>query len=191
MNGFPRMTSSAMTFAARQNGVALAVSLVLLLVATLLGIAGIQNTTLQERMSGNMFDRSLAMQAAEAALRAAESAISSNADAFQSDCSLVSVLCKAIPDNTFTGTSSDWEPGPKLNESLYFETQYHIQFMGEANTADELGLTQSANTTQYGAAGGTPIARFYRVIARSFNPAEADVDGRAFVVLTTTIRRNM
>lgn len=58
--------------ASRQRGVALVVVLILLLVMTLLGLASMRGTLLEERMSGNMFDRGLAFQAAEAALREAE-----------------------------------------------------------------------------------------------------------------------
>ena len=61
-----------------QRGVALVVSLVLLLVATLIGLASVRGTNLQERMSSNMYDRSLAFQRAESALRAAEDAITAN-----------------------------------------------------------------------------------------------------------------
>lgn len=56
----------------RQQGTALIVGLVLLLVITLLAVAGMQNTVLQERMAGNMHDQNLAFQQAEAGLRAAQ-----------------------------------------------------------------------------------------------------------------------
>lgn len=55
-----------------QRGVALVIALVLLLIVTVIGLAGMQGTNLQERMSANMYDRSLAFQRAEAGLRAAE-----------------------------------------------------------------------------------------------------------------------
>ena len=55
-----------------QNGSALVVGLVLLLVVTILAVAGIQGTVVQERMSGNWHDRNLAFQASEAALREGE-----------------------------------------------------------------------------------------------------------------------
>src|SRR3546814_12700111 len=58
--------------AAQQRGVALVIVLILLLVMTLLGLASMRGTLLEERMSGNLFDRSLAFQAAEAALRPGE-----------------------------------------------------------------------------------------------------------------------
>jgi len=56
----------------RQGGSALIVALLLLLVITLLALSGARNTILQERMAGNMHDRNMAFQAAEAALRQAE-----------------------------------------------------------------------------------------------------------------------
>jgi len=53
----------------KQAGSALIVGLVFLLVITLIAVAGMRNTILQERMSANLYDRSLAFQSAEAALR--------------------------------------------------------------------------------------------------------------------------
>ncbi len=54
------------------RGAALIVSLILLLVMTILGISGIQTTTMETRMAANSADRNLALQAAEHALRVAE-----------------------------------------------------------------------------------------------------------------------
>ncbi|MCX7607930.1 MAG: PilX N-terminal domain-containing pilus assembly protein [Anaerolineales bacterium] len=55
-----------------QTGAALIVSLVLLVLVTLLGVAGIQTVALEEKMAGNAYDRNIALQAAEAALRIGE-----------------------------------------------------------------------------------------------------------------------
>ena len=59
----------------RENGAVLIVALVLLLVLTVLGVAGMQNTSMEERMAGNFRDRFTAFQAAEAALRRGEADI--------------------------------------------------------------------------------------------------------------------
>lgn len=59
----------------RQHGAVLIVSLLLLTVMTLLGVTAMQVTTLEERMTGNMRDRNVALQAAETALRDAEAFI--------------------------------------------------------------------------------------------------------------------
>ena len=56
----------------RQSGVALIVVLILLMVMTLLGLASLRGTLMEERMSANLFDRSLAFQAAGSALREGE-----------------------------------------------------------------------------------------------------------------------
>ena len=50
----------------------MAVSLILLVVATLVALGSMRGVVLQTRMSGSTHDRSLAFQAAEAALRDAE-----------------------------------------------------------------------------------------------------------------------
>lgn len=57
----------------RQDGITLAITLVVLLIITLLGIAGMQSGIFQEEMSSNMRDSSLSFQAAETALAAGES----------------------------------------------------------------------------------------------------------------------
>ena len=56
----------------RQRGVALFISLVLLLLMTIIGVSAVQTTSLEERMARNSHDNVLAFQAAEVALRAAE-----------------------------------------------------------------------------------------------------------------------
>jgi type IV pilus assembly protein PilX len=55
-----------------QRGAVLITSLILLLILTLLGVASMRNTTLEEKMAGNMHNRHLAEQAADAGLRGAE-----------------------------------------------------------------------------------------------------------------------
>ncbi|MDF3864539.1 PilX N-terminal domain-containing pilus assembly protein [Pseudomonas denitrificans (nom. rej.)] len=57
-----------------ERGAVLLVSLVMLLLLTLIGLAGMRMVQLEERMAGNLRDRQMALQAAEAALRAGETA---------------------------------------------------------------------------------------------------------------------
>ena len=58
--------------ASRQQGVALVMALVFLLLLTILGITALSTTSLEEKMAGNMKDRNLAFQASESALLAGE-----------------------------------------------------------------------------------------------------------------------
>ena len=55
-----------------QQGAVLAIALIFLVLITIISISSIQTATLQEKMSGNMKDRSLAFQAAESAMRDGE-----------------------------------------------------------------------------------------------------------------------
>jgi type IV pilus assembly protein PilX len=60
----------------QQRGAVLLVGLIMLLLLTVIGMASIRGTDLQERMAGNMRDRSLAFEAAETALRSGENTVS-------------------------------------------------------------------------------------------------------------------
>ncbi|MGI9326827.1 MAG: pilus assembly PilX family protein, partial [Pseudomonadales bacterium] len=70
-----RSSSAAQPFAAGQRGVALFISLVLLLVLTIIGVSAVQTTSLEVRMARNDYDSLLAFEAAESALRDAENQI--------------------------------------------------------------------------------------------------------------------
>jgi len=61
-----------------QRGVALFISLVLLLVLTIIGVSAVQTTSLEERMARNTNDSVLAFESAEVALRTAESFLRTN-----------------------------------------------------------------------------------------------------------------
>lgn len=65
-------TKSFLIFSHRQTGMALITGLIFMVVLTLLALAAMRTTTLEERMSGNARDRDMAFQSAEAALRAGE-----------------------------------------------------------------------------------------------------------------------
>lgn len=183
---------------ARQAGSALMVVLILLLVMTLLGLAVIRSTLLEERMSANLYDRSLAFQSTEFALRQAEEAIKSsvlNSLSIGYNCSASSGnTCAAIPSNAFTGNVSGcaagasecWVAATSPDQALAVGVpQYYIQYMGQRDSTDELGLGDSANSNQYGGGGGIPLESFYRVTARSNDPSLAT--NRAVVVLQTTV----
>lgn len=59
----------------RQGGAALVVGLILLVVVTLMGISAMRDTTLEEKMAGNLRDSNLAFQASETALRHCENIV--------------------------------------------------------------------------------------------------------------------
>jgi type IV pilus assembly protein PilX len=76
------MTPSALILRSpgrRQNGVVLVISLLMLLVLTMIGLAATRSTALEERMAANQNDTEVAFQAAEAALRDGEGQLSAAA----------------------------------------------------------------------------------------------------------------
>ncbi len=75
----------------RQQGAVLVFSLVFLLIFTILGVASMSSSILEQKMTTNSYDRARAFQAAEAALREAENYISENAPALDEQCT--SGLC--------------------------------------------------------------------------------------------------
>ncbi len=192
----PRVRSRTL-FQSRRDarGVALVIALVLLVVATLIGLAGIRTVNLQERMSANMYDRSLAFQRAEAALRAAEDAITTNwkiADLGGVDCSpSAATLCPVMPPDTYAGTNANWTAVAEKYDvnaaTAASAPQYYIQFMGTGSSDNNLGLQDNADFGNYGSAYPPDNVAFYRVTARSSAPADAEE--RAIVVLQSTIKR--
>ena len=60
---------------AAQKGAALVISLILLLLVSLVGLASMRSTSMQEKMSGAMGAKNQAFQAAETALRAGEAQV--------------------------------------------------------------------------------------------------------------------
>lgn len=66
----------ALQNAGRQEGVVLLLGLIMLLLISIVSMAAIRGSGLQESMAGNMRDRNLALQAAEAGLRDGERLLS-------------------------------------------------------------------------------------------------------------------
>lgn len=62
----------------RQCGAVLIIGLILLVVMAMIGMTGMQTTTQQERMAGNLRDRNVGFQSAETALRAGEAQVRNN-----------------------------------------------------------------------------------------------------------------
>jgi type IV pilus assembly protein PilX len=81
-----------------QRGMALLVSLIMLLLLTMIGISSMQNATLQEKMSASVQLRNQSFQLAEAVLRAGENIVAPKAYTL-TKCSSVAA-CAPPPDST-------------------------------------------------------------------------------------------
>jgi len=120
----------------RQDGLSLLVVLVLLLIMTLLGLAVLRTTVLEERMTAGLRDRSLSFQAAEAALREGEQLAATEPAPPAAGCA--AGLC-ATPvagetdrwrDDAFDG----WRDASTDLNSATTPTAFFIEYMGESPT---------------------------------------------------------
>lgn len=100
--------------ARKQDGAALLICLIILVLVTLMGLTTMKSSTLQEKMSGGNADKALAFQAGELALRDAEAYIKASltsTSGFAADCG--NGLCLPAADGTPVADSIDWN-GAKI-----------------------------------------------------------------------------
>lgn len=92
-----------------QRGMALLVSLVMLLLLTLIGVSSMQNATLQEKMASSVMNRNQSFQVAEAALRAGENIVTPTTYTL-TKCTSV-VTCAPPPDSSSVSNASTGSNG--------------------------------------------------------------------------------
>lgn len=175
-----------------QAGAALITSILILLMLTIIGVAAMQMTSMQERMAGNSRDLTLAFQGAEAALRNGEVMISkapgSPTTCKESPCDVwaagLALLVNPAGENTewwgkyamqyeakgtYAAPSADKE-FPDLQEDPRFIVQW---------------VTRVPDSLTVGEGSGPPPGRdFYRVTGRSTGGS-----GKANTVLQSTYAR--
>lgn len=166
--------SNAFRGPARQTGISLLVVLILLLVTSVLGIAVLRSSAMQERMSGNMYDRSLAMQAAEMGLNAGEQALNA-APKWQVTVPITQDCKDSGICPTYTKLAdATWMTGPILGatDSNVPDTpsQYWIEYLGINQSHLETGGVIPASET-------VATGPMYRISSRS------QASGRAEVIL--------
>jgi len=158
------------------------IALILLVVLTLVGFAAIRGTLIQQKMAANQYDRQIAFQSAEAALRAAKLRIIGNPAEVARNCRTGSTVCLSNPFNDTnlpTGSIYDVNAGTAAGQfsasaMAASKPQYVIENMGNwADPESDTGFDQSANSYNYGNSGGSTTAVYYRITARSGDPAVA------------------
>lgn len=173
----------------RQHGVSLLIVMILLLVMSVLGIAILRSSAMQERMSANLRDRSLAFQAAEAALREAQDTVlgaapvAGNPNITWDNWVATNATCTArglCP----TGAAASWRAGPTLGASPDPTTssQYWMEDLGIA--PGEADPDNNCLVHLREASSNPPAncqSRMFRTNARS------RADGRAEVVVQANL----
>ncbi|MFA0924844.1 pilus assembly PilX family protein [Xanthomonas fragariae] len=121
----------------RQCGVSLIVVLLLLLIMTLLGLAVLRSTVLEERMASNLVDRGRSFQAAEGALREAEERIKATKTLSVPNNGCTDGICSTpvatTADRWLVADRAGWRTAT-LTVSSTASPQYIIEYMGDAPT---------------------------------------------------------
>jgi type IV pilus assembly protein PilX len=183
-----------------QRGAALVVALILLVVITLVGLAAIGTTLLQNKAASNQYDRQVAFQSAEAALRQAQVAIQAAtatlpAPAGFEDCSTPSGgstpanVCQADPfkdagvpaAQIVSVATAQFNAGALAAAQPQYVVQYLGPFLAPTPAARQIGGPQ-----QYGASPPGTLADYYLITARSGDPTQ--VTGRSIVTLQSIFR---
>ncbi|RCW66471.1 type IV pilus assembly protein PilX [Marinobacter nauticus] len=187
----------------QQRGMALAISLVLLVVVTLVGLAGMRGTIFQERMAGGAYDRETGFQAAEAALMLGARDFTNNRQAWvdkiddnASDLDCSDRTCAANPSGVIANklwasvssgtTDSDFTAIDSANPP-----QYVVQLLGDCSSTGAGGGFTGTTDQNEGGPGGTLLAnqgQCYRITARAIDPTTAANAERAQVLLQATYR---
>ncbi len=172
-----------------QRGIALAVSLILLVVITLIGLAAARGTTAQQKMTTNFLDRGIAFQQTEAALRVGADAIATSAIG-QRNCAAGGITCPVNPfaDPNLADESIRSALAYVRGANAASQPQYVVDNMGLWDDPDlDTGFDQTANAAQYGAQGTTIQSQHYRITARSGDPTETG--DRSMVTLQAFYKR--
>ena len=163
----------------QQQGMSLLVVLILLVVMSILGVAVMRSSSMQERMAANLRDRSLATQAAEAALAAAQNYLNTNTKWRTTVPDATTCTNEGVCPTFTKKTAATWIAGPRVGVRgddgvPETTTDYWIEYLGENQTAMETGgVIPSSETVTLG-----PL---FRITARSQSV------GRAAVTLQTDV----
>ena len=171
----------------KQSGAVLAVSLMILLMMTLIGVSSMRGTVLQERMASNTKDRNQAFQAAETAIREAEAYLQSivTIGSFDGTAGLFSDT-QAEPDflsyTTWSSNASSIEasvvPG-SVSRPRYFIKQKSLI----------TGTQGAMNMSGYGDNKGSGDVTTFLITARGVGASQDDDGATTEVILRSNFGR--
>ncbi|WP_126456349.1 pilus assembly PilX family protein [Sulfuriflexus mobilis] len=160
----------------QQQGAVLIISMIILLLLTILGVTSMQGTNLEERMAGNMRDRHVAFESAEAAIADAEAFLDTIA------------LTSAFRSNTaglYDGThldlwkTVDWADADKYryasditsSHGVGTSPKYIIEYISEPTDSSDT----KTNLDNYGGNSGGAGVALFRVTARGTGGSDNSV----------------
>ncbi|MCG5509823.1 pilus assembly PilX family protein [Ectothiorhodospira lacustris] len=156
------MTGHPLKSAPCQQGSALIIALVFLLLMTMVGVSALQQTTLQERMAGNLRDRNLAFQASEAALRAGERWLDEGAN-------MLIAEGTATPTDPRSWDGAAYSGIYAMNDlQLADDPRYRV-------STPRLVRERSVDIAGEGAAGAGSVLSYYPVLSRGVGGTDSAI----------------
>lgn len=199
----------------KQQGAALIISLVMLLLITMTSVNSMQAVTMEERMSANNRSHQLAFESAERALVDAEYWLSDQLEykllspGFDANCTgglcfagtypapiIESTVCE-LPDSTFQPVYDDsvWDDGSgryrevsyAITDEISQKPRYIIEFLCHG-LSDSAALDSKNGTAplKYVSGWQSDYQEFYRITAIGYGAQKT-----AKVMLQTSFRKNM
>ncbi|MEH6469635.1 MAG: PilX N-terminal domain-containing pilus assembly protein [Halopseudomonas sp.] len=170
------MTNSSLD---KQQGITLIICMIVLVVLTIMGLASIRDTSMEEKMAGNLKNRNTAFQAAESGLRAGEQFLEDETIVpdFDGTAGLYGQM-----DDVLASMSASWAVSSARNELTDVTLNAHLaseplyiieQMRATAKMTDDLevGKVQDSQT-------------FYRVTTKAVGSTETTQ-----VILQTVYKR--
>lgn len=175
---------ASMTINRQQNGSALILGLVLLMMLTMIVLSSMRSGVMQDRMISAQLDSNAAYEGAEHALREAETYLRTQPYAnlptlFTADTSgRYSMTSNAFPtgnsffdNSTWTGTKSVQVGKPTVDSKALVaeQPQYMIQHMGEVTATGSGSTSMPLNMGNHtnNIASGSGKGQMFRIVARS------------------------
>lgn len=177
----------------RQKGAVLITALALLVVLTILGLQAMRNSSLEERMAGNVRSENIAFQAAEAGLRGAEAWLGSRTTKPQAvGNGSTGVWVLDAPDPNTSNNKAWWQDWTETDWSGTGAASYgktlSVASGVDLSAAPPRYVVEERQEVPDSVAMGQPQdyagRQFYQVTARG-----RDISGRINVVLRTTYVR--
>ena len=153
----------------RQQGAVMIVTLLILLLLTMIGINAMQTNTQEEKMAGNMRNRNLAFEAAEAVLRESEQEFIENlvnTGNFTGNNGLYSED-NALPSDLFdhtTWTDAQSRSSNGTISGVFEQPRYMVQKVKKVNPQGQAGADLRIHN--YGDNSTSEVATIFRITAR-------------------------
>lgn len=172
----------------KQQGIALLVTLVMLILLTIIGIYAMSGTNLEEKMSGNTRDHYIAFQAAETALLDAEDFVENLVNTADfTDGGASGLYLATDPEQTPVWQTVDWESNGNLKvvasalNEIFAQPKYIIEYFTEIVSKED-----NINLQNYGEGTGAGSVDIFRITAHGTGGAESSQ-----VLLQTTYGKKL